>query len=70
MDCAHELQRIYNTELELVSLDTREGAQLAATYELMNYPAFLALDSHGTPMQTWSDGQVPLMNELEYFIKS
>lgn len=63
-----ELRRRYNSELELISVDTVDGAHLAARYDVLQYPAILVTDSSGSLHQSWTDGQLPLINELHYYI--
>jgi len=53
--------------LDLVSLDTREGAATAAIYDVMQYPAVLALSDDGGVLRNWQGDQLPLMNELAYY---
>ena len=63
------LRRIYNSELELVSVDGVEGSRLAELYDIWQFPAFIAVDSSGTLLKSWSDGTVPLLNELIYYLQ-
>ncbi len=53
-------------ELELVSLDTREGAEKAKLYDVTSYPATIATDDMGVLQRVWQ-GKMPLINELSYF---
>lgn len=64
----HELLKRYNTELELISMDTVEGDNLAQVYDVMQFPAVLAVDSMGIPQKSWTDGTLPLINELSYYM--
>lgn len=58
-----------HVEYELVSVDTRTGADKAASYGIMNYPAVLAVkSSDGQSLQVWS-GQLPLLSEVEYYAR-
>jgi hypothetical protein len=63
------LKRIYNSELELVSVDGVEGSRLAELYDIWQFPAFIAVDSSGTLLKSWSDGTIPLLNELIYYLQ-
>lgn len=64
-----EMKRRYNAVLECISMDTKEGAILAELYDILRYPAIVAVDSNGIMQKMWSDGQLPLMNELQYYIQ-
>jgi len=63
------MKRRYNAVLECISMDTKEGANLAELYDILHYPAVVAVDSNGIMQKIWSDGQLPLMNELQYYIQ-
>jgi len=58
-------QRTQN-EIELVSLDTVEGAEKARLYDITRYPAVIAIDDNGVLQRVWQ-GEMPLINELSYF---
>lgn len=51
-------------KVELVSLNTRDGAAMASLYDIVDYPAVLALANDGTMLQWWQGQQLPLMNEV------
>jgi hypothetical protein len=55
-------------KLELISLDTREGAATATLYGIMQYPAILALQNDGSLIREWQGGELPLMRDLAYHI--
>lgn len=57
-------------DLELVSLDTREGADMAKLYGIMQYPAVLAMSNDGQMQQLWQGESLPLLNEVDYFAHS
>jgi hypothetical protein len=50
--------------IELVDLNTRDGAALATLYDVVQYPAILALSDDGQLQQWWQGEQLPLMNEV------
>jgi hypothetical protein len=54
-------------EPELVSLDTREGDDMAKLYGVYAYPAILAISHDGSMRQMWQDSQLPLMNEIDAY---
>jgi hypothetical protein len=61
---AHEFQRQHNSKLELVSIQTREGAAMASLYDIMRYPAVMALRDDGQVLQLWEGEHLPLMSEV------
>lgn len=56
-----------NRKLELVSLNTRDGASTATLYDVMQYPAVLALKDDGQVLKEWEGDMLPLMNEVAYY---
>lgn len=63
-----EVKHRYNVELECISMDTVEGTNMAELYEIMLYPAVVAIDSNGVMQKVWADGQLPLINELIFYL--
>lgn len=61
---AHELQRQHGVSSELVSLETRDGAAMASLYDIVQYPAVIALRDDGQIAQAWTGQTLPLMNEV------
>jgi len=51
-------------KLELVSLNTRDGAATASLYDVMSYPAILALNGDGSVLNMWEGMPMPLMDEV------
>jgi thioredoxin-like negative regulator of GroEL len=64
---ARELERQYQARIDLVSLDTRDGASTASLYDVMQNPAVLVLANDGQLVQQWQGGNLPLMNEISYY---
>jgi cytochrome oxidase Cu insertion factor (SCO1/SenC/PrrC family) len=61
---AHDFERIYPQKVDLLSLETREGADMARLYDVVRYPALLALRDTGEMLQMWVNDQLPLMDEV------
>ena len=53
--------------LELVNVDTRDGSATASLYDVMRYPAVLALADDGQLLRDWQGETLPLMNEVAYY---
>jgi len=51
-------------KLELVSLNTRDGAATASLYDVMDYPAILVLANDGSVLNIWQGVPLPLMDEV------
>ncbi len=56
--------------IELVNLDSRPGADLARLYDIVRYPAILAMTNEGQLLQQWQGEQLPLMNEVAAYASS
>lgn len=63
-DLSHEATA---RKVELVSLDTRDGASTASLYDVMQYPAILALTNDGQLVKEWEGDMLPLRNEVAYY---
>lgn len=55
--------------LEVLSLDSRDGAATASLYDVMEYPAILALQDDGYLHKLWQGAQLPLMNEVAAYAR-
>lgn len=65
----HEFKRLHpGVVVEEKSLDTREGAELAKLYDVINPPGVLALRNDGTVLNTWQGEVLPLMNEVASYV--
>ena len=53
--------------LEAMSVDTRDGANMATTYDVVSYPTMIAVRENGELTQAWPGLPLPLMNEVAYF---
>ena len=67
LDFKADFKRLKDKDLELLSLETTQGAETAKLYDITSYPAVLALANDGQLLRGWQGGQLPMMNELEYY---
>lgn len=56
--------------LEMVSVNTRDGAATASLYDIMSYPALLVLSDDGRLLNSWVGMPLPLMDEVAAFMRS
>lgn len=56
-----------DARFDLLSLETREGADTATLYDVTNYPAILVVSDDGQLLQFWQDEQLPLMQDLDFY---
>lgn len=60
-----DLERQQNVKSELVSLETKEGADLARLYDVVRYPAVLAINPRDNSLaQFWQEDKLPLMSDV------
>lgn len=57
-------KRHEDTPLELQNIDTRDGTALASLYDIMQFPAILALRDDGSVLKIWEGNELPLMDEV------
>ncbi len=51
-------------KIEMVSLDTKDGASTASIYDIWSYPAILVLADDGSVLNSWQGEPLPLMDEV------
>lgn len=55
--------------VQAIDADSKEGISLAELYDIVQYPAFLAMQNDGQLLKSWI-AEYPLMNELAYYTKA
>ena len=50
--------------VQLMDVDSREGAEKAALYDILQFPAILVLRDDNTLQQLWLGDQLPLIDEV------
>lgn len=58
------------SNLELVSVNTRDGAATASLYDIMAYPSLLVIGDDGRLINSWIGMPLPLMDEVAGFMRS
>lgn len=56
-----------NSRVDLLNVDTRDGAATASLYDIMQFPAILALQNDGQLLKDWQGGSMPLLSEVSYY---
>ncbi len=65
---ARDFKRNKGFDLELVDLNTRDGASIATLYDIVRYPAIVVVRDDGGVVKDWQGEQLPLMSELAGFL--
>lgn len=53
--------------LETVDPDSREGASLCRTYDIVEYPSIIAIDDNGALQNIWKGRPLPTVSEVSYY---
>lgn len=70
-DFSRDFSKQYpDKKIELISIDTRDGSATASLYDILKYPAVLALADDGRVIHEWHEQALPLISEVSYFITS
>lgn len=69
MDWLREFQRRTGKAVEEVDPETREGEAFCRTYDIVEYPTFLALDTNGAILTVWRGQVLPTISEVSYYIQ-
>ena len=64
LDYARDFERIKGVPIELVSLETKDGAHLARLYDIVQYPAIIVTAEGGALLKHWEALPLPLMDEV------
>ena len=51
-------------KIELISVNTRDGASTAALYDIWQFPAIMAVGADGRMLNVWQGEPLPLMDEV------
>ena len=63
-----DFSKVHTTnKVDLVDVDTRDGISTASLYDVMRYPAVLALTNDGQLIKQWQGDSLPLMAEVAYY---
>lgn len=63
-----DLERLSTSTLELVSLETKEGAEKAKVYGITRYPAILVTTESGEMLKFWEGEVLPTINEVVSYL--
>ncbi len=62
---AHDFERSRGHAIELVSLETKQGSDMARVYDIVEYPAVLVVKHSSSELvKFWVGVPLPLMDEV------
>jgi hypothetical protein len=50
--------------LEVMDIDSREGAATASLYDVMTHPSVVVVGDDGSYVKSWEGGDLPLLDEV------
>ncbi|MGB4759268.1 MAG: hypothetical protein WBP26_04355 [Candidatus Saccharimonadales bacterium] len=59
-----ERQYAHDIPVEILSLDTRDGASTASLYDIVQYPGVLIVDSFGSVVRSWQGENLPQITDI------
>jgi hypothetical protein len=65
---AHEIRTRHNVKCELVNMDTRDGIATASIYDIVEFPAIMALREDSQISQLWTGSKLPLISEVASYV--
>lgn len=65
---AHNFANRSSKDIELLSLETRDGAATATLYDIVQYPTLMVLSGDGQLHKAWQGSSLPLMDELAAYL--
>ncbi|HET8671025.1 MAG TPA: hypothetical protein VFM05_10475 [Candidatus Saccharimonadales bacterium] len=63
-------QHDLGNKVELVSIDTREGAATASLYDIWDFPTVMVVGNDGRMLNMWQGKPMPLMDEVAGYVYS
>jgi hypothetical protein len=66
-DFVRDLKKQHDVDdrhMQVYDIDSREGSSMATLYDVMVYPAFVVVGNDGGYIKGWSNGDLPLMDEI------
>ena len=64
-DWLEDFRRQTGRDIETMNPD--ENPSFCQTYDIVEYPTFIALDNSGSVLASWRGKQLPLINEVLYY---
>lgn len=67
IDYMSDFERQTGRKIETIDPESRDGADFCRTYDIVEYPTIIALDSYGSVQNTWRGTNFPTISELSYY---
>ena len=63
-----EFARRTGRELEVLDPNSGEGEGFVRTYDILEYPAIVAISTEGAEVMRWSGAMLPTINEVSFYV--
>lgn len=67
-DYLRDFTRQTGRDIEEIDPDTRSGADFCRTYDIVEYPTMIALDTDGRVQNTWRGRPLPQISQVSYYV--
>lgn len=67
IDYMRDFTKQTGRQLEEVDPDSREGADLCRTYDIVEYPTIIALSDNGQLQNMWRGRPLPTISEVSFY---
>ncbi|HEX8390006.1 MAG TPA: hypothetical protein VF597_01145 [Candidatus Saccharimonadales bacterium] len=64
-----DFERQTGHTIEVIDPDSRDGAELCRTYDIVEYPSLVVLDDNGVMQQLWRGLPMPLISEVSFYAR-
>lgn len=65
----HDFTRRTAREITVVDPDSRNGAELARVYDIVEYPTIIATSNDGALQANWKGLPLPTIDEVSYYVQ-
>jgi len=68
IDFMREFERRTGKKIETLEPETPAGSSFCQTYDIVEYPTIVALDTQGKLLQYWKGFPLPQITEVSYYV--
>lgn len=65
----HDFAKQTGKVLDTLDPESREGADMCRTYDIVEYPAVVSLDDNGIMQTMWRGVPLPTISEVSYYAR-
>jgi len=69
IDFLHDFEQRTRQKLEEIDPDTRRGADICKTYDIVEYPTVIVTAEDGQLRNSWRGLPLPLIDEVSYYVE-